>query len=122
MLFLLRRIAGIHGGNSGAYFSRAKLVVECPTVSVDPRAPLTDTSAMSSIAEIEAAIEQLSPAEVSQLAAWLEARRQQMFSAMAKPARNGNAATTRGGVPLLPSRGEVITPEKVRRLMEQEGI
>jgi hypothetical protein len=29
---------------------------------------------------------------------------------------------TRGGVPLLPSRGEVITMERVRRIMDQEGV
>jgi hypothetical protein len=76
---------------------------------------------MSSVAEIEAAIERLSPAEVSQLAAWLEARHPQVLSGMVKPV-NGSSSVTRAGVPLLPSRGEVITPEKVRRLMEQEGV
>lgn len=29
---------------------------------------------------------------------------------------------TRGGVPLLPSRGEVVTLEHVRKLMDEEGI
>lgn len=29
---------------------------------------------------------------------------------------------TRGGVPLLPSRGEVVTLEHVRQLMDQEGM
>ena len=29
---------------------------------------------------------------------------------------------TRGGVPLLPSRGEVVTMGQVRDLMDQEGI
>ena len=29
---------------------------------------------------------------------------------------------TRGGVPLLPSRGEVVTLDHVRELMDQEGI
>jgi hypothetical protein len=29
---------------------------------------------------------------------------------------------TRGGVPLLPSRGEVVTLATVRRLMDQEGV
>lgn len=29
---------------------------------------------------------------------------------------------SRGGVPLLPSRGEIVTLEKVRRLMDQQGI
>ncbi len=31
-------------------------------------------------------------------------------------------ATIRGGVPVLPSRGEVITLERVQHLMEQEGV
>ncbi len=31
-------------------------------------------------------------------------------------------ATTRGGVPLLPSRGEVITLERVQGLLDREGI
>ncbi|MGO8696766.1 MAG: hypothetical protein ACLQVY_03475 [Limisphaerales bacterium] len=29
---------------------------------------------------------------------------------------------TRGGVPLLPSRGEVVTVDHVRELMDQEGV
>lgn len=29
---------------------------------------------------------------------------------------------SRGGVPVLPSRGEVVTLEKVRRLMDEEGV
>jgi hypothetical protein len=32
------------------------------------------------------------------------------------------AQPTRGGVPLLPSRGEVVTLDHLRELMEQEGI
>lgn len=28
----------------------------------------------------------------------------------------------RGGVPVLPSRGEVVTLEKVRRLRDEEGV
>jgi hypothetical protein len=28
----------------------------------------------------------------------------------------------RGGVPLLPSRGEVVTLQRVRKLMDEEGI
>ncbi|HEV2391435.1 MAG TPA: hypothetical protein VG146_03630 [Verrucomicrobiae bacterium] len=31
-------------------------------------------------------------------------------------------AENRGGVPLVPSRGEVITLERVRRLIDQEGV
>jgi hypothetical protein len=30
--------------------------------------------------------------------------------------------TLRGGVPVLPSRGEVVTLEKLRQLREQEGV
>ena len=77
---------------------------------------------MSSVAEIEAAIERLSPAEVNQVAARLEQRRQELMRLSTSAVANGTAPKTRGGVPLLPSRGEVITPEKVRRLMEQEGV
>jgi len=29
---------------------------------------------------------------------------------------------SRGGVPLLPKRGEVVTLEHVRKLMDQEGV
>lgn len=36
--------------------------------------------------------------------------------------RSKVARASRGGVPVLPSRGEVITLEKVRRLMDREGI
>ena len=28
----------------------------------------------------------------------------------------------RGGVPLLPSRGEIVTLEKVARMMDEEGL
>jgi hypothetical protein len=38
-----------------------------------------------------------------------------------QPAR-GKAPKTRGGVPILPSRGDVITLEKVKGLMDEEGI
>ena len=31
-------------------------------------------------------------------------------------------STTRGGVPVLPSRGEVVTLEQVQRLMDKEGV
>ncbi|MBN2336991.1 MAG: hypothetical protein JXP48_00510 [Acidobacteria bacterium] len=29
---------------------------------------------------------------------------------------------TRGGIPLLPSRGEVITLERVRKIRDEEGV
>jgi hypothetical protein len=32
------------------------------------------------------------------------------------------AESTRGGVPLIPARGELVTLEKVRRLMDDEGV
>lgn len=32
------------------------------------------------------------------------------------------SSVIRGGVPLLQSRGEVVTLERVRKLMDQEGI
>jgi hypothetical protein len=32
-----------------------------------------------------------------------------------------NAAETRGGVPILPSRGELVTLEHVQSLMDEEG-
>lgn len=39
------------------------------------------------------------------------------------PAGKGRVARSiRGGVPLLPSRGEVVTLDHVRALMEQEGV
>ena len=46
------------------------------------------------------------------------ARRGLATHAMKPKGRQGS----RGGVPLLPSRGEVVTLEKVRRLMDQEGV
>ena len=30
--------------------------------------------------------------------------------------------STRGGVPLIPTRGELVTLGKVRRLMDEEGL
>jgi hypothetical protein len=43
---------------------------------VSPPAPFTDTSALSSVSEIETAIERLSPDEVKQIAVWPEDYRQ----------------------------------------------
>jgi len=37
-------------------------------------------------------------------------------------ATGSGAETTRGGVPLIPTRGEVVTLEKVRQLMDAEGV
>jgi len=37
-------------------------------------------------------------------------------------ARPGKAVVMRGGVPVLPSRGEVVTGEHIRQLMDKEGI
>ncbi|HXR06814.1 MAG TPA: hypothetical protein VN765_05760 [Candidatus Acidoferrum sp.] len=39
--------------------------------------------------------------------------------AAAKPSR---ISRSRGGVPLLPSRGEVVTLEHVQNLMDKEGV
>ena len=40
----------------------------------------------------------------------------------ASPAKLENPSITRGGVPLLPSRGEVVTLERVQNLMDEEGL
>ncbi|HEX4647107.1 MAG TPA: hypothetical protein VH598_16005 [Verrucomicrobiae bacterium] len=34
----------------------------------------------------------------------------------------GQTRRRRGGVPVLPTRGEVITLEKVRKIMDEEGV
>jgi hypothetical protein len=36
--------------------------------------------------------------------------------------KSKKSSGTRGGVPLLASRGEVVTLERVQKLMDQEGI
>jgi hypothetical protein len=42
---------------------------------------------------------------------------------LARPATNPKkSSNTRGGVPLLASRGEVVTLDHVRNLKDQEGI
>ena len=52
----------------------------------------------------------------------------QVISALARrglanaPATSKKRSGTRGGVPLLPSRGEVVTLERVRNLMDLEGV
>jgi hypothetical protein len=52
----------------------------------------------------------------------------QVISALARrglsnPARSPKkSSTTRGGVPLLASRGEVVTLEHIQNLMDQEGV
>ena len=52
----------------------------------------------------------------------------QMVSVLARLglASRGVIKTTRpvmrGGVPVLPTRGEVVTLEKIRRLMDEEGV
>jgi hypothetical protein len=40
----------------------------------------------------------------------------------APPASSKKSPATRGGVPLLPSRGEVVTLEHVQHLEDSEGI
>ena len=39
-----------------------------------------------------------------------------------EPSPPSRRQVTRGGVPLLPARGEVITLERVRRLMDTDGV
>jgi hypothetical protein len=52
----------------------------------------------------------------------------QVISALARrglsnPAQSPKkSSTTRGGVPLLASRGEVVTLEHIQNLMDQEGV
>ena len=52
----------------------------------------------------------------------------QIISALARrglalpAAGRKSRSSTRGGVPLLPSRGEVVTLEQVQRLMDKEGV
>lgn len=45
---------------------------------------------------------------------------------LARPAiaqkKSSKSSGTRGGVPLLSSRGEVVTLERIQNLMDQEGI
>lgn len=35
---------------------------------------------------------------------------------------SGKRSSVRGGVPLLPSRGEIITLEKIQQLRDSEGV
>jgi hypothetical protein len=49
----------------------------------------------------------------------------QVISSLARKALNlssNPAAQSRSGVPVLPSRGEVISLEHVRKLMDREGV
>jgi hypothetical protein len=41
---------------------------------------------------------------------------------LSAPARRRRRQPLRAGVPLLPSRGEIITAEHVQRLRDQEGV
>jgi len=38
------------------------------------------------------------------------------------PVKSKKTSGSRGGVPLLPSRGEVVTLERVHNLRDQEGV
>ena len=40
----------------------------------------------------------------------------------AGPIKSKGAYPMRNGIPLLPSRGEVVSSEHIQRLMEEEGI
>lgn len=42
--------------------------------------------------------------------------------ALAPESRITTGSATRNGVPVLPSRGEIVTLEQVRRLLEEEGL
>jgi hypothetical protein len=42
--------------------------------------------------------------------------------AMPNPAAGRKRSNFRGGVPLLPSRGEVVTLEHVHQLQDKEGV
>jgi len=52
----------------------------------------------------------------------------QVISALARrglaagPGKSKKSSRTRNGVPLLPSRGEVITLEHIERLMDEEEV
>ena len=49
----------------------------------------------------------------------------QVLSALARKAlasTSSQKSSIRSGVPVLPSRGEIITLEKVQRIMDEEGI
>jgi hypothetical protein len=49
----------------------------------------------------------------------------QILSALARKglaSNSSNKSSVRGGVPVLPSRGEIITLEKVQQLMDNEGV
>ena len=52
----------------------------------------------------------------------------QMISALARrglaapPAKPKKASASRGGVPVLASRGEVVTLERIQKLVDQEGV
>jgi hypothetical protein len=39
-----------------------------------------------------------------------------------KGSKQKNKPVVKNGIPLFPSRGEIITTEKVQRLMDEEGI
>jgi uncharacterized protein len=41
---------------------------------------------------------------------------------LATPARSSRRRVVRGGVPLLPSRGEIITLEQIQALRDREGL
>ena len=49
----------------------------------------------------------------------------QILSALARKGLGSTASgksASRGGVPILPSRGEIITLEKIQGLMDKEGV
>ena len=42
--------------------------------------------------------------------------------ASSSAASKAKRAATRGGVPVMPSRGEIVTLERVRQLRDEEGV
>jgi hypothetical protein len=37
-------------------------------------------------------------------------------------AKSGEEYVVRNGIPLMPSRGELVTTERIRKIMDEEGI
>jgi hypothetical protein len=48
--------------------------------------------------------------------------RRGLASPAASSKKSSKSPSTRGGVPLLASRGEVVTLDHVQKLMDQEGV
>jgi hypothetical protein len=46
----------------------------------------------------------------------------QTGNAPTDPPKSGQPYAVKNGIPVLPSRGEVVSAEHIRRIMEEEGI